>query len=712
MAALKPGMPDKAIAATMTKLTLSPRQSTFSRFTEQAKMFRQLVQPYYMSLDACSGYSFTWLLLCVIFIVTGITMVLITLIVTLLQGISPELADSIIKDEESFLGIMANMWHTPGGFVIYGLCFLGVFSFAVHRRQLCSGKWVGWALLSSVVLVLLIINILNTWIGFIARDLTNALVAKDKDKTYGILMAYASCFIVALPIRSFQFYFTSKLAILWRAWLSRHFIDSYMSNRAYYEINPNDEANTQVDNPDQRISEDTKTFTRETLSFAVGAFDALLTFVLNIAVLWSISHSLTLSLFAYSGTATLLLIVSSRNLVKINYNQLRYEADFRYGLVHIRNNAEAIAFYQGEEPEKQETQRRLGSVVKNFNYLIKWEVIISVLRRSYGYAGYFFPYLVMAPAYLAGELQYGSFVQAKFSFSMVESALSFVVSNIDQMAQWWAGISRLAGFASSMQDINAKGEALKKVEKDTLDDATQKIDIVVEGDVAAAPKKIKEEEPEAIVLKGIRVTTPGSEQVLVDDLSLSLGNGQRMLVVGPSGCGKTSVLRVASGLWRPEAGSIERPPVGKLLFVPQRPYMLLGSLREQLCYPQPQGAFDDEQLREALKKVRLPQLIDRYPDLDVKQDWPRLLSLGEQQRLAFARLLLNEPQFAVLDEATSALDVKTEQALYNMLVEKGVSIISVGHRPTLAAFHDQVLELQGQGQWRLIPAASYEFGAA
>eukprot|EP00930_Biecheleria_cincta_P048109 TRINITY_DN3346_c0_g1_i2.p1 TRINITY_DN3346_c0_g1~~TRINITY_DN3346_c0_g1_i2.p1 ORF type:complete len:713 (-),score=111.74 TRINITY_DN3346_c0_g1_i2:377-2515(-) len=712
MVAMKPGVPDKAIAATMTKQTLPTPKSSLSKLSQQGKAFRQLVQPYFLSLDACSGYSFAWLLLCVIFIVTGVTMVLITAIITLMQGLAPDLADSIIKDEESFLGIMANMWHTPGGFVIYGLSFLGVFSFALHRKQLCKDKWVGWLLLAGIVLILLIVNILNTWIGFIARDLTNALVAKDKQKTYAILVAYATCFIVALPIRSLQFYFTSKLAILWRAWLSRLFIDSYMSHRAYYEINPNDEANTQVDNPDQRISDDTKTFTKETLSFTVGAFDALLTFVLNIVVLWSISRPLTLALFAYSGTATVVLILASHRLVRINYNQLRYEADFRYGLVHIRNNAEAIAFYHGEEPEKQETQRRLSSVVKNFNYLIKWEVIISVLRRSYGYAGNFFPYLIMAPAYLAGQIEYGSFIQAKFAFSMVESALSFVVANIDQMAQWWAGISRLAGFASAMQDINKQGETSTMLGKDKLGDATQLTDIVIEGDVAAAATLKQQEEPEAVVLREVRVTAPGSEQILVDDLSLTLGHGQRLLVVGPSGCGKTSVLRIASGLWRPERGSVERPPVGKLLFVPQRPYMLLGSLREQLCYPQPHGTFSDEQLQEALKKVRLPQLIDRYPDLGVKQDWPRLLSLGEQQRLAFARLLLNEPQFAVLDEATSALDVNTEQALYNMLVKQGVSIISVGHRPTLAAFHDQVLELQGQGRWRLIPAASYEFGAA
>jgi len=398
--------------------------------------------------------------------------------------------------------------------------------------------------------------------------------------------------------------------------------------------------------------------------------------------------------------------------------------------VHIRNNAESIAFYSGEEPEKRETLRRLGSVVTNYNYLIKWEVVISVLRRSYGYAGYFFPYLIMAPAYLRGELEYGSFVQAKFAFSMVESALSFVVSNIDEMAAWWAGISRLEGFQSAIVDINERRKGDEDCKQKGGDDVevghipsvltTQsnlKPSITgstrVTEDVEHGVKEEEEEaKSQAIVLRGVRVQAPGSNQLLADDLNLTVGRGQRVLVVGPSGCGKTSLLRVASGLWETEAGTVARPPVGALLFVPQKPYMLLGSLREQLSYPLPEGSFDDSQLRSALHSVRLPHLVERYPDLGVKQDWPRLLSLGEQQRLAFARLVLNEPKFAVLDEATSALDVFTEQMLYDQLTAKGVAVISVGHRPTLAKYHDQVLELRGNGGWRLMDAASYDFAAA
>jgi putative ATP-binding cassette transporter len=216
--------------------------------------------------------------------------------------------------------------------------------------------------------------------------------------------------------------------------------------------------------------------------------------------------------------------------------------------------------------------------------------------------------------------------------------------------------------------------------------------------------------PDSITVLHVDLVPPRSNRLLIQDLSLEVGPRQRLLVVGPSGCGKTSFLRLVSGLWPPAAGSVERPRAGELMFIPQKPYMLLGSLREQLCYPQPTDRFSDDHLRHVLGEVRLAELVERYPDLDIKQDWPRLLSLGEQQRLAFARLLLNSPRFVVLDEATSALDVTTERRLYELLVERDMAFVSVGHRPTLTAYHDTVLELDGTGRWRLLPAAGYDFG--
>jgi len=237
------------------------------------------------------------------------------------------------------------------------------------RQQLRNRRWLHWLLLAVIVLMLLAVNGINAGISFIARDLTNALVAKQQEGFYRILIIYASCFVVALPIRVSQIFFTLKLGIIWRDWLSRSLIADYMSNRAYYVLNPNDEQATDVDNPDQRITDDTRAFTAQSLQFTLGIFDALLTFSLNILILWSISTTLTFSLFAYAAFATTVLVVAGRKLVKINFDQLRYEADFRYGLVHVRDNAESIAFYAGEKPEQDETKRRLGSVVRNFNLL-------------------------------------------------------------------------------------------------------------------------------------------------------------------------------------------------------------------------------------------------------------------------------------------------------------------------------------------------------
>jgi len=198
-------------------------------------------------------------------------------------------------------------------------------------------------------------------------------------------------------------------------------------------------------------------------------------------------------------------------------------------------------------------------------------------------------------------------------------------------------------------------------------------------------------------------------EAIIKNLNLSIDNNQSLLVVGPSGCGKTSLLRMISGLWEPDNGVIKKPKIGELLFIPQKPYMLLGSLREQLCYPTEVKKFSDEHLTTVLHEVNLKTLVDRYPNLDIKQDWPRILSLGEQQRLAFARLLLNSPRFAVLDEATSALDINTEKKLYSLLKERELSLISVGHRPSLKDFHEYILELNGQGDWKLLTSDKYNF---
>ena len=657
----------------MTVTATAPRAGLRS----QLNKLRNLAQPFFLPLDQATGWQFAGLLVALLFCVGGLVLVALTGLIELLQQLVPALT------EKYFGGVAATIsgiWRSWWGVGFSGLFLLGASAFLAMRQQLRGRRWLHWLMLGVIVLMLLTVNGINAGIGFIARDLTNALVAKQEEGFYRILIIYACCFVVALPIRTAQIFFTLKLGLVWRDWLSRSLIGDYMRNRAYYVLNPNDEQATDLDNPDQRITDDTRSFTSQSLQFTLGIFDALLTFSLNILILWSISQKLTFSLFAYAIVSTTVLVFAGRRLVKINYDQLRYEADFRYGLVHIRNNAESIAFYSGEEPEQQETARRLGSVVRNFNLLIIWQVIISAMQRSVGYAGVFFPYLVMAGPYFSGDIDYGRFIQAGFAFNMVEGSLLFVVNRIDELAQFTAGVGRLEGFQSKVEQVSRE----------------------------ASPELITSRD--AIVVRHADLTPPGGQQPILRDLSLSVGGTDKLLVVGPSGCGKTSLLRMISGLWSPSKGDVERPPTGELLFIPQKPYMLLGSLREQLCYPTDEGRFSDDQLRHVLDEVNLSTLSTRYPDLDVKQDWPRILSLGEQQRLAFGRLLLNAPRFVVLDEATSALDVATEDHLYALLRQRELAVISIGHRPTLKDYHDTVLELSGDGGWRLLPATSYDFG--
>ncbi|MFM8258286.1 MAG: ABC transporter ATP-binding protein/permease, partial [Vulcanococcus sp.] len=580
---------------------------------------------------------------------------------------------------------VAAIWASPAGVVVMVLFALGLGCFVALRSKLRQGRWLPWLLMGVITLLILVINGINVGISYIARNVDNTLVAYKADEFWQVVAIYAFCLVLALPIRALQSYLIPKLGLLWREWLSGRLLGRYLSNRAYYVLNPNDETAEEIDNPDQRISQDTASFTTTSLSVSVEIVAALLTFLSFIVVLWTISAKLALWLLLYSVAGTALIVFASRKLVRLNYDQLRLEADFRYGLVHIRDNAESIAFYGGEGQESREADRRLTGAIRNADRLIVWQALISVIQRSYDYFSRFLPWLVIAPIYFAKEVDFGVFGQASIAFSQVLFSVSYIVNNIDQLAAFSASISRLEGF---------------------------------QGKVEAIASREQEEHPQgqqasgAILVRHVDLIPPGSERRLIRDLSLEVGPEQRVLVVGPSGCGKTSLLRLVSGLWAPSAGSVERPPISELLFIPQKPYMILGSLREQLCYPLDPQRFSDDHLRSVLEEVRLPELIQRYPDLDIKQDWPRLLSLGEQQRLAFARLLLNSPRFVVLDEATSALDVATEKHLYGLLSQREMAFVSVGHRPTLKPFHTNVLELDGQGGWKLMPAASYTFNAA
>ncbi len=659
----------------------------FKAFRDQLGKLQRLAQPYFLPLDnGTNSAQFLLLVGALIAVVVGFTLLLLTAVVVASGAWIPELQARFLPGVPEQV---AAIWAGPYGKLVMVFFGAGLLCFGTLRAKLRQGRWLPWLLLGVITLLILVINGINVGISFVARNIENALVAYKAEEFWKIVAIYAFCLVLALPIRALQGYLVPKLGLMWREWLSERMLGRYLTNRAYYVLNSNDESVEEIDNPDQRISQDAASFTATSLSVTVEIISALLTFCSFIIVLWSINGTLALWLLAYSVGGTALIVFASRKLVNLNYQQLKLEADFRYGLVHIRDNAESIAFYRGEEQERKEGSRRLGGVIQNYNKLIVWEALISVIQRSYDYFSRFLPWLVIAPIYFSKQVDFGVFGQASIAFSQVLFSVSYIVNNIDRLAAFSASISRLEGFQGKVEAITGEVAALSVLES--------------ESSVAA-------ESADSILVSHVDLVPPRSSRRLIHDLSLQIDPSQRLLVVGPSGCGKTSFLRLVSGLWPATVGRVHRPPVGELMFIPQKPYMLLGSLREQLCYPQSSERFSDAQLRHVLEEVRLPDLVHRYPDLDIKQDWPRLLSLGEQQRLAFARLLLNSPRFVVLDEATSALDVNTEKWLYELLVQQDMAFVSVGHRPTLKDYHDTVLQLDGSGAWRLLPSASYTFG--
>jgi vitamin B12/bleomycin/antimicrobial peptide transport system ATP-binding/permease protein len=649
-------------------------------FRSQLGKLRRLAQPYFLPIEDTSGWQFLLLIVSLLAVVVGSTLLLLTAVVSASGALIPQLQARFLPGVPQQV---AAIWASPAGVVLMVLFALGLGCFAALRSKLRQGRWLPWLLMGVITLLILVINGINVGISYIARNVDNTLVAYKADEFWQVVAIYAFCLVLALPIRALQSYLIPKLGLLWRQWLSDRLMGRYLSNRAYYVLNPNDETAEEIDNPDQRISQDTASFTTTSLSVSVEIVAALLTFLSFILVLWTISAKLAIWLLLYSVGGTALIVFASRKLVRLNYDQLRLEADFRYGLVHIRDNAESIAFYGGEQQEAREADRRLTGAIRNADRLIIWQALIQVIQRSYDYFSRFLPWLVIAPIYFAKEVDFGVFGQASIAFSQVLFSVSYIVNNIDQLAAFSASISRLEGFQGKVDAIAGRDQSAPE-----------------QGHTS-----------NAIRVRHVDLIPPGGQRRLIRDLSLDVGPEQRVLVVGPSGCGKTSFLRLVSGLWPPASGDVERPPVSELLFIPQKPYMILGSLREQLCYPLDPERFSDEHLRSVLEEVRLSELVQRYPDFTIKQDWPRLLSLGEQQRLAFARLLLNSPRFVVLDEATSALDVATEKHLYGLLSQRDMAYVSVGHRPTLKPFHTNVLELDGQGGWKLIPAASYTFNA-
>lgn len=554
--------------------------------------------------------------------------------------------------------------------------------FAVIARPywLSEEKWKARGLLVLAVLLLLGQTAFNVLLNEQTGEFTSALAARDADRFWLSIRQCIAIVVVAVPIYALYYYVRDTLGIFWRRWLTNRFLDRYFADRAYYALN----AAGTIDNPDQRISEDINAFTQQSLYFLMIALGAVIQLAAFTGVLWSISRELVWFLIFYALVGTTVTVaVFGRVLIGINFLQLRREADFRFSLVRIREHAEAIALHRGEEQESFQAKQFFGAAFANYRKLLRAQLNLNLFQYAYSFLTIVLPSAIIATRVISGELEVGRAVQAAGAFAAILGAVAVIVDHFEGLSRFAAGIDRLGTFS----------RALAGKEAPRPDSGGQ-----IES--AWGPH---------LALEHLTLLTPGRERTLIVDLSVSAEPGQGLMIVGDSGGGKSSLLRAIAGLWIAGAGRIVRPAPEETMFLPQQPYMVLGSLRSQLLYPGRARPVSDQELLRLLERVNLGDLARRFGGLDAELDWGKVLSIGEQQRLAFARVLLCRPRYVMLDEATSALDRANEDHLYRELAATSTTPVSVSHHAALLKFHRQVLELAGNGQWRLHLAADYRF---
>ena len=538
-------------------------------------------------------------------------------------------------------------------------------------------RWSAIGLLVSVIALNLFavwLNVrLNTW----NKDFYNALQQYNWDefwRQFGIFGIIAFALIVDAV---YSLYLRQILHIRWRRWLTEHFLHRWLDDQQYYRMQLDQSV---TDNPDQRISDDLDSFATMSLGLSLGLLSSFVTLVSFLSILWVLSGALTvplgggarISIPGYMVFAALIYAVAGTfltrwigyPLVRLGFNQQRYEADFRFSLVRLRENAENVAFYGGEARELDTFQTRFGRIIENWWGIIRRRKKLTWLTTGYGQLAIVFPFIVAAPRYFNKVIQLGGLMQIASAFGQVQDSLSFIISSYTEIAQYQAVVQRLSGFGERMDEITAQRQAVQPI-------------AIERGGVGVEVEALDLDLPDGSPLR--------------HDLALAAGPGNALLITGPSGAGKSTLLRALAGLWPFGRGRV-RVADGDALFLPQRPYLPLGTLADALAYPRAAAGLARENLVEALRAVGLPQLAER---LDEEGNWAQRLSIGEQQRLAFARVLLARPEIVFLDEATSALDEAAEMSLYRLLRDASwqPTIVSVGHHRTLRRFHDTMVDL-------------------
>ncbi|MDR6539165.1 ABC transporter ATP-binding protein/permease [Variovorax soli] len=551
-------------------------------------------------------------------------------------------------------------------------------------------KWKARGMLLAVVLLNLgtvyVTVLINDW----SRVFYDAIQNKDQAVFWAQLLRFTYIAMAGILVAVLKFYITQLLQVRWRAWMTRSYLARWLADRTFYRLElarysqqpglaanqPGQPANP--DNPDQRIQEDMQLFTDYTVTLSMGILNSVVTLVTFIGILWTLSGPLSFTLMGhavsipgymvwvavlYCAAGTAITHFIGRPLIGLNFRQQRFEADFRHHLIRVRENSEAIALDRGESVEHTQLDTRFSSVLRNYLSLIRQQKNLVAFTASFAQLSVVFPFFLAAPRYFSGAIQFGELMQISRTFNTVQDALSWFVDNYDRVAVWRATADRLTSFDEAMAAQSATRSELDRAEAPALH--TRDLDIAL---------------PDGTTL--------------LDNTVLSVEPGESVLLQGPSGSGKSTLFRSFAGIWPFARGHVALPR--NAMFIPQRPYVPDGSLRDALAYPDPASSYSDAQLVQALEEAMLPQLAGRLDDSDA---WSQKLSGGEQQRLAIARVLLKKPAWVFADEATSALDAPTEEKLYRKLVDgvrtAGGAMVSIAHRASAAAFHDK--------RWTLVP---------